>query len=133
MVKVVKFKVEDRDKRFVLSSTTFSPIGTGTILERLDTYVEDTKQASEKMSMTSPNGGDLQSLYSISTIRDRSMEMLTGIELLKASLDRFVCPEEDVIKKKRQRIIHHGWLERRRNGRKRRNKRKECGTPGCKS
>lgn len=98
MVKAIKFTIEDPDKHFIASSTTFSPIGVGTILERLDGYIEDVKETAEKLSMIIPNGGDLQSLYGISTIRDRSIEMLTGIELLKASLDRFVCAEEDIKK-----------------------------------
>jgi hypothetical protein len=113
LVKAVKFKGKDSDEHFVLASTTFSPIGVGTILERLDAYIEDVAVYSEEISMNNPNGGDLQSLYSITKIRDRSIEMLTGTELLKASLDRFVCADEDVARKRKHYAVRARWLRRR--------------------
>jgi hypothetical protein len=110
----------DTDEHFIVASSTFSPIGVGAILERIDSYVTDVKISSEKIGEL--ENGDASAIFHISSIRERSVEMLNGMELLKASLDRYICADEDVNRPK----LHRETKLRRTGKYGRRSRRSSC-------
>jgi hypothetical protein len=94
--KAIKISTKDPRERFLMSSASFSTIGTSTFIKHLTKYVDrvDTHATNMAKGASMRDGNDLSALYHASMIKDASVEAIYYVDLLRASLDRFVCPED---------------------------------------
>jgi hypothetical protein len=100
MVQAMWIRMDNPDERFAASCMSYSNVCTNTIIEKLSRYVNDTKERAEEISNGADkiSGKDLKARYHATMIRDNSLDALFGMELLKASLDRFILADEDIDK-----------------------------------
>lgn len=94
--KAIKVSTKDPRERFLMSSASFSTIGTSTFIKHLTKYVDKVDMHATHMAKgaSMKDGNDLSALYHASMIKDASAEAIYYVDLLRASLDRFVCPED---------------------------------------
>jgi hypothetical protein len=94
--KAIKVSTKDPRERFLMSSASFSTIGSSTFIKHLTKYVDKVDIHARNMAKgaSMKDGNDLSALYHASMIKDASAEAIYYVDLLRASLDRFVCPED---------------------------------------
>jgi hypothetical protein len=104
MVQAMWIRMNNPGDRFAASCMSYSNVCTNTIMDKLSRYVKDTKERAEEISngANKENGKDLKARYHATMIRDNSLDALFGMELLKASLDRFILADEDIPSKKKR-------------------------------